>query len=328
MRLWCILLALIVSAPVMAEINSFREAKALLKNHVYHDQAQGAGGTFYCGCNWRWVGESGGRVLASSCGVEVRAQPVRAERTEWEHVAPSWVLGHQRQCWQKGGRQNCAANDPVFQRMESDLHNLVISVGEINADRSNHRFGVLPGTGYQHGACDFKVDFKQRVAEPRDEVKGRVARIYFYMHDRYDLNMSRQQQQLLTAWDRQFPVSEWERIRDARIARVVGHHNPFVTGEARWAIGHQNSGAGLAGLTQNTQRKTRSSSHSRPSAARSDQSSGANETGMIRGNRNSKVFHLPVGCPSYNKISARNIVTFPSEEAAQAAGYRRAGNCR
>ena len=46
-----------------------------------------------------------------------------------------------------------------------------------------------------------------------------------------DLSMSRQQQQLLMAWDRQYPVTAWEKERDNRIAAVMGHHNPFVTGE-------------------------------------------------------------------------------------------------
>ncbi|MGQ3825463.1 endonuclease [Pseudomonas alliivorans] len=37
----------------------------------------------------------------------------------------------------------------------------------------------------QYGACPTRTDFQQRVTEPRDQVKGAVARIYFYMHDRY-----------------------------------------------------------------------------------------------------------------------------------------------
>jgi hypothetical protein len=80
-----------------------------------------------------------------------------------------------------------------FNAIEADLHNLTPSIGEINADRSNYRFGVLPTTPKQHGDCDFKVDFKGRTAEPRDEVKGQAARIYFYMHDRYNMLMSQQQ---------------------------------------------------------------------------------------------------------------------------------------
>jgi type VI secretion system secreted protein VgrG len=46
------------------------------------------------------------------------------------------------------------------------------------------------------------------------------------------------------------------------------------------------------------------------------------------GNRNSHVYHLPQGCPSYNRVTAKNRVPFNSEAEAQAAGYRKAGNCR
>lgn len=48
----------------------------------------------------------------------------------------------------------------------------------------------------------------------------------------------------------------------------------------------------------------------------------------IRGNRNSKIYHLPRDCPSYSKIAPHNIVIFNSEAEAQAAGYRKARNCR
>lgn len=45
--------------------------------------------------------------------------------------------------------------------------------------------------------------------------------------------------------------------------------------------------------------------------------------GVIKGNRNSMIYHVPGGA-SYNKISENNVVYFNSEEEAQAAGYRRA----
>lgn len=45
--------------------------------------------------------------------------------------------------------------------------------------------------------------------------------------------------------------------------------------------------------------------------------------GHIRGNRMSRIYHLPGGA-SYDKIAPRNIVKFESEAQAQAAGYRRA----
>lgn len=48
--------------------------------------------------------------------------------------------------------------------------------------------------------------------------------------------------------------------------------------------------------------------------------------GPIRGNRNSKVYHLP-GCPSYSAMNPKNITPFQSEQQAKQAGYRKAGNC-
>lgn len=222
---------LLISFSVLSAPQSFTQAKVELKKYVYFDQNQN-NQEFYCGCNWEWVGKSGGRVDHESCVYETRTQEVRAARTEWEHVVPAHSLGHQRQCWQEGGRKNCIATDPVFREMEADMHNLTISVGEVNADRSNYRFGVLPSMPYQHGQCDFKVDFKQRVAEPRDEIKGMIARVYLYMHDRYDLRMSAQQGRLMEAWDKQFPVTTWEFERDRRIAARMGHGNHFITGKA------------------------------------------------------------------------------------------------
>lgn len=49
-------------------------------------------------------------------------------------------------------------------------------------------------------------------------------------------------------------------------------------------------------------------------------------TTPIVGNRRSHIYHESK-CPGYGKVSAKNLVTFPSAEEAEAAGYRRAGNC-
>lgn len=47
--------------------------------------------------------------------------------------------------------------------------------------------------------------------------------------------------------------------------------------------------------------------------------------GSIKGNINSKIYHVPGG-KSYNKLSEANTVYFNSEAEAQAAGYKRAKN--
>jgi hypothetical protein len=48
--------------------------------------------------------------------------------------------------------------------------------------------------------------------------------------------------------------------------------------------------------------------------------------GEIRGNRKSKIYHLP-NCPNYQDLSPTHVVAFPSEAQAIQAGYRKAKNC-
>ncbi|WP_422420576.1 endonuclease [Pseudomonas sp. GZD-222] len=310
--LFCVTTPALSSPPA-----TFTEAKVIAKQKVYLDQANSAMGELYCGCKWTWVGKSGGRVDPESCGYETRKQQTRAERTEWEHIVPAWTFGHQRQCWKNGGREHCVDEDPVFRAMEANLFNLYPSVGEVNGDRSNFNYGMNTGGTRQYGQCTTKIDFEQKTAEPRDEVKGLVARTTFYMFDRYKLSMSRQQQQLLMAWDKQHPVTAWEKERDRRIAAIMGHSNPFVTGQRSWTTGYKPVGDGVAvpvRASQPTPKPTLASS--------------STAFGVIIGNQKSHVYHLPAGCPGYAQVSAKNQVSFASEAEAQAAGYRKAGNCK
>jgi micrococcal nuclease len=48
--------------------------------------------------------------------------------------------------------------------------------------------------------------------------------------------------------------------------------------------------------------------------------------GEVRGNRKSRIYHLPT-CPHYNRMHSANIVGFATEAEAQEAGYRKAKNC-
>lgn len=315
------LLLLVFPLLAISSSPSFEQMKQRLRNDVYHDRNIGKGGELYCGCDWQWVGRSGGRIDMSSCGYKTRAQPVRAERIEWEHVVPAHSLGHQRQCWQNGGRDNCAANDPIFQQMYVDPFNLTPVIGEVNADRSNYRFSPLSQPANQYGSCRFKVDFKGNAAEPPDGAKGKIARIYMYMHHRYNLRMSAQQERIMMAWNNQFPVSASERLIHDRKVQIAGHTNPFVTGDCHWQAGNKPVCRTAQPNTQITHQAAPS-----PTPRSYNQPSNAAPQAVIRGNRNSKIYHFP-HCASYNSMSERNIVEFRTEQEALDAGYRKAGNC-
>jgi len=210
--------------------NSFRQAKKQMVK-VYSDHRT----TFYAGCSY---GKKG-HVKAGSCGYTARKNKKRGKKIEWEHVVPAWAFGHALQCWQnkvcttsKGrqykGRKCCGRSNETFRAMESDMHNLVPAIGELNGDRSNFRFGLIGGEPRRYGDVDFEVDFKQRIAEPAHEVRGDIARTYFYMQKVYGLNISKKQRRLFDVWDREDPVDAWEVWRNKKIMAIQGNSNPFV----------------------------------------------------------------------------------------------------
>lgn len=211
------------NAPAHAQGNdsgaSFSSAKKVLQKQVYYDHRT----TFYAACSF----DAKKHVDWASCGYAPRARAKRGGRVEWEHVMPAWEFGHQLQCWQQGGRKACK-KDPRFRRMESDMHNLRPAVGELNGDRSNYRYGMIEGEARAYGAVDFEVDFKHRVAEPRPEVRGDIARTYFYMAREYGIRISSKQRKLFEAWDRADPVDAWERERNRRITRLQGNFNAMI----------------------------------------------------------------------------------------------------
>ncbi|AMB86476.1 deoxyribonuclease [Pseudomonas agarici] len=213
------LLCLCWLLPAQAEApRTFAEAKKIARR-LYERQST----EFYCGCKY-----NGNRVNLEACGYVPRKNANRAARIEWEHIVPAWHIGHQRQCWQQGGRKYCSQHDPAYKRAEADLHNLVPSIGEVNGDRSNFSFGWLPEQKGQYGSCLTQVDFKAKKVMPRPSIRGMIARTYFYMSKQYGLRLSKQDRQLYEAWHKTYPVQVWERQRNQRVACVMGRGNEFV----------------------------------------------------------------------------------------------------
>lgn len=204
-RFILVLLAVFASFSLAAEqFTSFSSAKKhLIKNLPENAKS------IYCGCD---IKKQGNKLVPdpTHCGYVPRNAVTRsgkvnqrAHRIEWEHIVPAWEFGHQLQCWQHGGRRNCRKVSEKFRQMEADINNLAPAIGEINADRSNYRFGMLSENTNQYGRCEVKVNFKQRVIEPPFYARKQIADAYAYMQKTYGLKISAKQQQLFDAWQRQ-----------------------------------------------------------------------------------------------------------------------------
>jgi deoxyribonuclease-1 len=177
----------------------------------------------------------------TSCGYQPKGKLEAAKLFQWEHVVPAEAFGQSFQEWRESDTQcvnrngktfkgrNCARKVvSAFRFMEADLYNLVPEAAETNRRRSNYSMGMLPGEPREFGACD--VEIHDRTFEPRPEVRGDIARIYFYMDQAYPGHgiLSRQSRRLFEAWSSEDPVDDWERERARRIEHIQGNANPFV----------------------------------------------------------------------------------------------------
>ncbi len=210
---------------------SFSELKRTLKS-IYLQSNKNR--TFYCNCSF----DSNKQIDHTSCNYSPRKESnQRSHRLEFEHVVPAHALGKNLQCWREPictkkngktykGRKCCSKVSIEFRKMQSDMHNLFPSVGEINGDRSNFVFGEIDGEERKYGQCDFEVD--EGIAEPRESIRGDIARSYFYMSHQYGMAIPDDYEGMLREWHLSDPADEWERDRNSLIEDVQGNRNPFI----------------------------------------------------------------------------------------------------
>jgi deoxyribonuclease-1 len=254
-RLLVLIMVMLTSTAFADEITftskNWGGAKKAARDQVYFDHKI----TIYCGCRYSDKGSCGGVIDHQSCGYKVRGTTgnakTRAARLEWEHVVPASLMpARQRGCWTTGHPSCAKANrkccettgvDETARKMIFDLHNLTPSVGQVNGDRSNFRYGVIEGEERVYGACDFEVSKELKLAEPQECQRGNLARVWLYMNWKHGVKISAEEKATFLAWSIADPVSSWEKERDKRIKGVQGNSNPFVengivrdSGKCQW----------------------------------------------------------------------------------------------
>jgi deoxyribonuclease-1 len=215
--------------------DSFNKSKQLLHSVIYKDSTSRQ--DIYCGCKYDEKKE----VDFNSCGYKPEKDNTRAHRIEWEHAVPAEAFGQSFKEWREGspdcvdnrgkpfkGRKCAEKVSLEYRRMQADMYNLYPAVGEVNGLRSNYSMAMIPGSNYRFGECRTKIE--DRKIEPRPEVRGEIARTYFYMEQAYPGRgiISGKNEKLFQAWDKADPVDEWECERASRIAKIQGNINLIV----------------------------------------------------------------------------------------------------
>ncbi|SGZ17490.1 endonuclease [Moritella viscosa] len=212
-------------------IDSFSKAKKILEREVYQNHRV----TLYCNAEF----DSKKKVTPPK-EFHTDKYVKRAKKIEWEHVVPAENFGRTFEEWRSGNKlcvnskgksfkgRKCAEKvNKEYRYMQSDMFNLYPAIGAVNALRSNYNFTMLPAEKSDFGSCNMKID--NRKAEPPESARGRIARTYLYMEDTYSrYKMSKSQRQLMNAWDKMYPVTEWECQRAKTIAQLQGNKNNVV----------------------------------------------------------------------------------------------------
>lgn len=217
--------------------DSFQDAKRTLERLVYHDHRI----TLYCRMSFDADG-----TISLPPGFKTPKHKARAERIEWEHVVPAENFGRTFAEWREGapecqdrrgpfkGRKCAERVSREYRLMQADMYNLYPASGAVNAMRSNYNYAMLPDVPSTFGSCAMKIAGNK--AEPPEYARGTIARSTKYMAWAYPrFELSRQQEQLMDAWDRMYPVDQWECTRARRIEAVQGNENPLVKGQCQEA---------------------------------------------------------------------------------------------
>jgi deoxyribonuclease-1 len=169
---------------------------------------------------WRTLYPDGGEGLYCGAGFAARDRAYNIE-----HVFPmSWV-GRALRC---GDRQACRRSSARFNQIESDMHNMYPARRDLNQARSSYPYREISGEDRIERGCDFEIDYRVRVVEPRPASRGNIARAMLYMADRYDLTLYERQRRMLLEWHDADPVDDEERRRNRLIAEVQGSRNHWI----------------------------------------------------------------------------------------------------
>jgi deoxyribonuclease I len=182
---------------------------------------------------WRVLYTGGGETLYCDKKFTDGSKAERkAKKLSVEHVFPAqWIAEH----FGCANRNTCS--NRTYKAAEGDLHNLWPALTNINSSRGKQPFGELAGEDnrrFEANCTDYeRSSGANAIVEPRDEVKGDIARSVLYMAHAYCLVPKGDIQTLFT-WSMVDPVDDEERRRNDQIEVIQHSRNPLI--DDPWAF--------------------------------------------------------------------------------------------
>jgi len=178
---------------------------------------------------WKQMYPKGGTELYCAVTFDGARKNTLNQSLSVEHVFPADAIAEN-----EPGCTNRTCAVPKAQRAMADLQNLWPAFQRVNSSRSNLRYGEIPGEDARRYA-EFCPDYERgsgakAIVEPRDDIKGDLARSIVYMHFVYGLPLEKAvaDKGLLLGWMSMDPPDAEELRRNALIDRLQGTPNPLL----------------------------------------------------------------------------------------------------
>ncbi len=203
--MWLLLLIFIISTPVQAE--GLDDYDQVVASSFWRKLYPGGGWSLYCGYKFAPSGKgTSGQII------------------NIEHIYPVSRMAEHTGCQ---SRMQCReSKNPVFMRMEADLHNMYPVWQTVITHRYGFQYGLVSGEDWRFNDCD--LEWKTGIVEPRKIARGNIARAMLYMHSRYDIPVEMKALVLFKVWNKIDPPSKQEKKRNNIIEGLQGSRNPYI----------------------------------------------------------------------------------------------------
>ena len=171
--------------------------------------------TFFCGCSFDLNYMRLNLEFTNSC--LYRSIKNSNRRVKWTHLFPQTRFDDSlskevKICKNKKKEDKISclrSNSKIFREIEEDVFNIIPVIEEIEEERKDYRFSDIDYENYPFGSCIFEVSHKQKTVEPRDDLKGDIARIMFHMIAKYKdfVEISKKEYKTFIKWNKNDPLS-------------------------------------------------------------------------------------------------------------------------
>tara|TARA_R110001592_G_scaffold300329_1_gene571496 strand:+ start:10565 stop:11140 length:576 start_codon:yes stop_codon:yes gene_type:complete len=166
---------------------------------------------------WKQVYPKGGKTFYCNAAFD-KASPLLTV----SHIYPTAFITKAFDC---RSERSCLRSNPEFEKVISDLHNMVPVNSFYHFKLKDSVFGILDESN-EANECGIKKRYN--IIEPPDRIKGDIARIHFYMHKQYNLPLN-SNFYFMKSWDKKDPPSKEEIAKNKRIKELQGNENPFIS---------------------------------------------------------------------------------------------------